>query len=349
MNLNLLKHGNGLVPYYEGGRKRTRANAEEILLVRRRSGGGAVFHDAGNVNYSVICHPIVFNRDKHAELVVRALNSLGVEGARVNERHDIVLDVPIPTKARTPGPKYVPKSGPVPADHDAAADPAPNPAPTDSDATPAGPSAANAADPADPVGSDAADAAAAATDTTAASTPARDEKPIQTFKISGSAYKLTRQRSLHHGTCLLASPNIGLVSALLNSPAAPFITAKGVGSVRSPVRNVWPLPENTNHHNHSSNAKDNNEIIEARRLAFENAVVAEFGRMYKPTEPVIISSAEARETLDFIPDIIKGYNELRVCSSSLPLPFPILLFSLFSPSSFIPHSIISLPKQKLTP
>ncbi|RCI16982.1 hypothetical protein L249_3075 [Ophiocordyceps polyrhachis-furcata BCC 54312] len=125
-----------------------------IGLIRRRSGGGTVFHDLGNVNYSVICPTAAFDRDRHAQMVVRALAVLD-RRARVNERHDIVLD-----------------DGGRP------------------------------------------------------------------FKISGSAYKLTRLRSLHHGTCLLRTPNLGMISGLLRSPAEPFIKARGVESVRSKVANV---------------------------------------------------------------------------------------------------------------
>ena len=58
------------------------------------------------------------------------------------------------------------------------------------------------------------------------------------YKISGSPYKLTRQRSLHHGTCLLSSPNLKNISDILKSPAEPYIKARGVDSVRSKVRNV---------------------------------------------------------------------------------------------------------------
>lgn len=63
-----------------------------VDLVRRRSGGGTVFHDEGNVNWTVICPKDNFTRDKHAEMVVRALRSCGIARARVNQRHDIVLD-----------------------------------------------------------------------------------------------------------------------------------------------------------------------------------------------------------------------------------------------------------------
>ncbi|KAK9417537.1 hypothetical protein SUNI508_08688 [Seiridium unicorne] len=182
----------------------TNSLKDDVWLVRRRSGGGTVFHDEGNVNYSVICPPAVFDRDKHAEMVVRALQSLGVDTTRVNERHDIVLDVP-------------------------------------------------------------------------------GESGQETYKISGSAYKLTRLRSLHHGTCLLSSPNLAGIGQYLRSPAAPFITARGVESVRSKIRNVG---------------------LENRD--FEEAVVAEFGSMYGNMEAEFIDENEAIH--DEV--IKKGYKEI---------------------------------------
>lgn len=56
-------------------------------------------------------------------------------------------------------------------------------------------------------------------------------------KCSGSAYKLTRLRSYHHGTMLL-SADLTNVSSLLKSPAADIIAARGVASVPSPVANT---------------------------------------------------------------------------------------------------------------
>lgn len=189
-----------------GKRNTAVSDLGDVLLVRRRSGGGTVFHDEGNVNYSVICPTAAFHRDKHAEMVVRALQNLGVERARVNERHDIVLE------------------------------------------------------------------AAAGS----------NSKPL---KVSGSAYKLTRLRSLHHGTCLLSSPNIKDISKYLRSPAKPFIKARGVDSVSSPVSNV-----------NVSNEK------------FEEAVAAEFGQMYSTVEPIIVGDNECN-----VPDVAKGLNEIQVC------------------------------------
>lgn len=152
-------------------------NGEEpIRLVRRRSGGGTVFHDHGNVNWSVIVAPAQFTRDKHAEMAVRALRGCGVDRARVNERHDVVLDQGLRRSEVDPGDAH--------------------------------------------------------------RTAYQSDDGSGSVKVSGSAYKLTRGRALHHATCLLSSPNLGLIHQYLRSRAKPFITARGVESVSSPVGNV---------------------------------------------------------------------------------------------------------------
>jgi lipoate-protein ligase A len=206
VNLSLLNRPNG------------EAKVGNVDLVRRRSGGGTVFHDEGNVNYSVICPTSVFDRDRHAQMVVRALHKLGVQNARVNERHDIVLDVG-------------------------------NDLPFGSNAD-----------------------------------QFQEMSPRKPLKVSGSAYKLTRLRSVHHGTCLLSSPNIKSISQYLKSPAKPYIKARGVDSVSSPVTNV-NIP---------------NEV-------FEMAVVAEFEDMYNSETPIFLNGEECS-----VPEISKGLAELRV-------------------------------------
>lgn len=148
----------------------------EVLYVRRRSGGGAVFHDLGNLNYCVISPRSSFTRDKHAQMVALALRRIGAVNAGVNGRHDIVLK------------------------QDA--------------------------------GSIAEEQSVIATDASP------DETASCPLKISGSAFKLTRHRALHHGTCLLDSPNLHKLGTFLRSPARPYIKARGVDSVRSPVGNV---------------------------------------------------------------------------------------------------------------
>lgn len=63
--------------------------ADSIPLFRRFSGGGAVYHDLGNTNFCIMTNRDIFERDKHAYMVVRAMKSLGIE-MKVNERHDII-------------------------------------------------------------------------------------------------------------------------------------------------------------------------------------------------------------------------------------------------------------------
>lgn len=207
VNLSLLNHFSAITNLETN-------TCSNISLVRRRSGGGAVFHDRGNVNFSVICPPAAFDRNRHAEMVVRALHGLGIPTARVNERHDIVIN-----------------------------------------------------------------AAAAAVNA--------DE--TETYKVSGSAYKLTRLRSLHHGTCLLSSPNLGDIGKVLRSPAEPYIKARGVDSVRSKIRNVGLTSKE-----------------------FTEAVIEEFKEMYG--EPDLeVTMGEGRDAPDFAHEQIqKGYTELTV-------------------------------------
>ncbi|KAL1639674.1 hypothetical protein SLS58_007733 [Diplodia intermedia] len=196
-----------------------------VDLVRRRSGGGTVFHDEGNLNWSVISPPAAFTRDKHAEMVVRALRRLGVERARVNERHDIVLD----QGARS-----------------------------------------------------AAVVAADDTHRTPFTTDAR-----RALKVSGSAYKLVRGRALHHGTCLLSSPNLAIIPQYLRSPAKPYIKAFGVESVSSPVSNIGIATE-----------------------AFVSAVQHEFSRMYGVPSGGAAAMELGDEQLQ-LPELRKGCDEMK--------------------------------------
>jgi lipoate-protein ligase A len=183
----------------------------QIQLLRRRSGGGTVFHDEGNVNYSVTVPTGEFNRDTHALLIVRALRKLGVLGAAVNKRHDIVVF-------------------PTPVAEEKVVD--------------------------DPEGS---------------------------RKVSGSAYKLTRLRSYHHGTMLL-STNLDRVRELLRSPAKQLIEARGVASVPSPVTNI---------------GVGSGEFIAA--------VVEEFKSLYGDAGVAEVTEQEAGE----VENVQKGMRELK--------------------------------------
>lgn len=62
-----------------------------IELVRRVTGGGAVYHDLGNLNYSFICHKEFYSMEKIFSCILEALESLGVP-CRLSGRNDILLD-----------------------------------------------------------------------------------------------------------------------------------------------------------------------------------------------------------------------------------------------------------------
>ncbi|KAJ5672324.1 hypothetical protein N7507_001451 [Penicillium longicatenatum] len=213
---------------------------DDAVFVRRRSGGGAVFHDEGNLNYSVISPRTSFTRDKHAEMVVRALHRIGAVNTSVNDRHDIVITPPEDLAQRD------------------------------------------------------------------------DEPPFR--KISGSAFKLTRHRALHHGTCLLDSPNIHDLGKFLRSPARGYIKAKGVDSVRSPVGNVSSVLADSFF---SMQAVMDNVVEEFAGLYNVNSDAVRRARRARAMEPEIfagdswVSGTVGDVQGDQEPDIGKGIAELR--------------------------------------
>lgn len=225
---------------------------KDISLVRRRSGGGAVVHDLDNVNFSVICPPKDFTRDRHSEIVTRAIREINPR-ARVNERHDIVLDQGnLLAKEDWPDPKDM---------HRSMFEPEGNNGPP--------------------------------------------------LKVSGSAYKLTRQRALHHGTCLLTCRELSRISQLLHSPARPFIKARGVDSVRSPVGNIS---------NNLTAAPSVRQTFERELIkAFVNAhgikseAYSNFDSRRWISESEDLVTRYVGEELYGIQEIREGEEELKVC------------------------------------
>ncbi|KAJ2220022.1 hypothetical protein IWW45_009198, partial [Coemansia sp. RSA 485] len=63
----------------------------DVLLARRTSGGGAVYHDMGNTNYTVVMPRDAFTRDRCAQMVACALVNQDIP-AYVNARHDVAVD-----------------------------------------------------------------------------------------------------------------------------------------------------------------------------------------------------------------------------------------------------------------
>ena len=65
----------------------------DIALVRRVTGGGAVYHDLGNLNYTIVGRSEDLERDypEYAAIMMRALQSMGV-AATLSGRNDILVD-----------------------------------------------------------------------------------------------------------------------------------------------------------------------------------------------------------------------------------------------------------------
>lgn len=119
-----------------------------VALVRRQSGGGAVYHDPGNGNFSFLAASELYNQNVHFLIVIDALARLGIDAER-SPRNDILVDG---------------------------------------------------------------------------------------RKVSGNAFKHTRDRSFHHGT-LLIDADLRRLTAYL-APREAGLESKGIKSVRSRVANL---------------------------------------------------------------------------------------------------------------
>ncbi len=62
-----------------------------ITLVRRLSGGGAVYHDLGNLNFTFICPKKDFDEAGQSSIILDALAHLGIRAER-NGRNDLLAD-----------------------------------------------------------------------------------------------------------------------------------------------------------------------------------------------------------------------------------------------------------------
>ncbi|MCR5135090.1 MAG: lipoate--protein ligase [Clostridiales bacterium] len=60
-------------------------------LVRRLSGGGAVYHDLGNLNFTFCVRREDYNISRQTDVILRAVKSLGIDAVK-NGRNDLTVD-----------------------------------------------------------------------------------------------------------------------------------------------------------------------------------------------------------------------------------------------------------------
>ncbi|XP_019862939.1 PREDICTED: lipoyltransferase 1, mitochondrial-like, partial [Amphimedon queenslandica] len=75
-------------PWMEADFEKLRSTGTK--MARRRSGGGAVYHDMGNLNCTFFAHKMDYNRHRNLQLVADAVNNNWGVGLYVGQRNDIL-------------------------------------------------------------------------------------------------------------------------------------------------------------------------------------------------------------------------------------------------------------------
>lgn len=177
-----------------------------ITLVRRQSGGGAVYHDLGNTNFTFMSSRDSYDKEANSNIIIRALENFGFKASR-SGRNDIVIDTPDGER-----------------------------------------------------------------------------------KISGSAFKETKDRCFHHGT-LLIKADLSKLSNYLN-PHQKKLVSKGIQSVRARVCNLGEM-----------NALVNHEVL-------RDKIIEEFKKYHGYSiEDVVEIEKLNREDLEKNPKMLEYYNK----------------------------------------
>lgn len=88
-NENTIVIGRNQNPYKECDVKRL--EEDRVQLVRRLSGGGAVYHDLGNLNFTFIASDGNYNLESNMSIILDAVSQFGING-HFNGRNDLLAD-----------------------------------------------------------------------------------------------------------------------------------------------------------------------------------------------------------------------------------------------------------------
>ena len=64
---------------------------DSVKIVRRMTGGGAVFHDLGNLNFTFIFNLSQHRIEEFLDIIIASLHNLGIDGIQ-SQRNDLVID-----------------------------------------------------------------------------------------------------------------------------------------------------------------------------------------------------------------------------------------------------------------
>lgn len=117
----------------------------------------------------------------------------------------------------------------------------------------------------------------------------RNDICVGPYKVSGSAYKIAKDRAYHHGTMLISS-QLSTLGDVLYVSKESMIT-RGVASIRSPVKNLQEFNPTVTHDK------------------FVRAMVQAFREEYHVGEPVQYVQAEDATNIPYIHDTMANFPE----------------------------------------